>query len=204
MIVKRYFSPTTPPGTTPPTEPPATTPPGETPPGTTPPTEPPAEPPKGGDETAKWRRLHEQAAKEAADLKAKLKEKEDAELSESERNKKRADEAEQALKDAQAENLRLKIAGETGLAADMLEFLTATDEAGIRAQAEKLAAKMTASGTGTTGTTPPATPPAQAGTTTQPNRTAQPSLDERILAADKAGNAALSIELMRERAGLPS
>lgn len=199
MIVKRYFSPTTPPGTAPPaTEPPPATPPAEPPTGTTPPTEPPAEPPKG-DEAAKWRRLHEQKSKETEDLKTELQKIKDAELTEAERNKKRADEAEQALKDAKAENLRLKIAGETKLPADMLEFLTATDEAGIRAQAEKLAAKMTAPGA-----TPPETPPAQAGTTTQPSRTAQPNIDEKILAADKAGNVALTIELMREKAGLPS
>ena len=171
----------------------ATTPPAPSPtPPPAPAATPSADPGKpGGNDENKYRRLFEDADKRAKDLEAKEKERTDAELSEAEKLKKRADEAESKVLDLTKRTL----AAEGGLPSEMVEFITATDEAGIKAQVEKLAAKLV----------PPATPPTVpviAGTTTNPPGGQQPSVDEQIAEAYKNGNRNEAIRLKRQKAGL--
>lgn len=71
---------------------------------------------------------------------AKLREYEDRDKTEAERLAARLAEAEQEAQSARSEALRLRIASETGVPADLLEFITGTDEETARQQAEKLMA----------------------------------------------------------------
>ena len=88
-------------------------------------------------------------------------------------------------------NLRKAIAAEVGIAPEAAEFITATDEAGMRAQATKLKGLAPAA---------PASPPA-AGSVTNPPAPAPEDLQAKIDAAEKAGNTRLSIQLKRQLAG---
>lgn len=111
------------------------------------------------------------------------------------------------------------VMAETGLKPSLAKYLTATDEAGMRAQADELiadlgdAAKVPAPGapapadgseTPAPGTAPAATPaPAPAaGTVTNPPAPKQPTIDERINQALKDGKVSLYIQLSREKAGM--
>ncbi len=87
------------------------------------------------------RRAAEKAASEAL---AKVKSYEDAQKSESERltEQLQALKAEAAM--ARAETLRLRVAAETGLPADLHEFLVGDDEEALRGKAQKLMAATAA------------------------------------------------------------
>jgi hypothetical protein len=126
-----------------------------------------------------------------ANLKAAETERKNAELSEVDRAKADA----KAAQDRAAELTRKLVAAEAGLKAEDLEFLTATDETELRAQATRLSERFK-------GGTPPATPPPAAGTITQPAGGQTPTLDERIATAEKAGDHMTAVALKRERAGL--
>lgn len=85
------------------------------------------------------------AEKQVAELAAKVKEFEDASKSEAEKAAARAEAAEKALAEVTAKALRLEVAAEVGVPADLVEFLTGGDEESLRAQAEKLMAATAAS-----------------------------------------------------------
>lgn len=171
--------------TTPPAEPtpPATHPaaPPAAPPAQ-PPAAPPAAPPANPEPPAephpndphKYRRLfeREEATRKAAETQAA-------------QEKERADKAETERLDA----LKRAVAAENGLAPEAVEFLTASDEAGLLAQATKLGGMVGAK-------------PVVAGTVTNPPGQQTPSIDEQISAAQKAGNTALAISLKRQKAGI--
>ena len=182
-----------PPATTPPAQqPPATTPPAGTPPATTPPANtPPATTPPANDNTD-WKAKFEASEAERKRLADEDKKRKDSELSELEREKNRATEAEKRAADAEAKALRLSIAAELGVPADALPLLTATDEAGMRSQAASIV-KLA-------GAAAPAQQPPAGGTITQPGRNQQPSVDEQIAAAVKAGNTQEAIRLKRAAA----
>jgi hypothetical protein len=85
------------------------------------------------------------AEKQAADLAAQVKAFEDASKSEAEKAAARAEAAEKALAEVTAKAARLQVAAEVGVPADLVEFLTGSDEESLRAQAEKLMAATAAS-----------------------------------------------------------
>lgn len=164
-----------------------------------------AEAARGGNEENKFRRLHEaaEARAKAAEAKAAALEAAEAararaELSDLERAKAEAADFQTKAEKAEAkaallerERLIERIVAEHGLPADQAaEWLSATDEAGLRAQAVKLAAIMKQ--------------PAVAGTTSQPSRGGSPSIDDQINAALKAGQTVKAIQLKREKASAPS
>lgn len=86
------------------------------------------------------RRARQEAEKAAAELAVKVKEFEDSQKSESERLAAQLEQARADAAKAQAEALRLRIAAESGLPAELHEFLTGSDEDEVRARAEKLKA----------------------------------------------------------------
>jgi hypothetical protein len=133
-----------------------------------------------------WKAKYEAAEAERKRLADDEQKRKDAELTESQREKKRADTAEAEAKAARTELLKVKIGGELGIPAEALEFITATDEAGIRAQAEKLKGFVKA--------------PTAGGTVTNPAGGQQPSLDQQIAEAEKSGNALLAIQFKRQQA----
>lgn len=133
-----------------------------------------------------WKAKYEAAEAERKRLADDEQKRKDAELTESQREKKRADTAEAEAKAARTELLKMKIGGELGVPTEALEFITATDEAGIRAQAERLKGFVKA--------------PAAGGTVTNPASGQQPSLDQQIAEAEKNGNALLAIQLKRQQA----
>lgn len=71
---------------------------------------------------------------------AKAKELEDAQKTESERLTEQLQALKAEAATAKAETLRLRVAAETGLPADLHEFLVGDDEESLRAKAEKLMA----------------------------------------------------------------
>jgi hypothetical protein len=154
----------------------------------TPPPADPANPPAPDNEAAKWRRLAEKNERELKKFQDAEAERQKADMSELDRLKAENEERATKLAALEAENLRRRVASEAGLAADVLEFLTGTDEETLKAQAARLAAMVKAA-------------PTRAGTTTNPPGGQQPSLDEQIAAAQKAGNVALAIGLKRRAAG---
>lgn len=82
--------------------------------------------------------------KELAPLAAKARELEDAQKSESERLNDQLAALKAEANTAKAEALRLRVAAETGLPADLQEFLVGDDEEQVRAQARKLMAATAA------------------------------------------------------------
>jgi len=137
-----------------------------------------------------WRRKAEDAQKELKKYQDAEEARKQAEMTETEREKARADKAEADAKDASAKLLKLQIATEAGVPVDALDLLTATDEDGLRAQAA--AVVKLAGGTETT--------PKKAGSNTNPAGGQQPSIDEQITAAQKAGNNQEAIRLKRQKA----
>ena len=93
------------------------------------------------------RKARRDAEKRAQEFEAKVKEFEQSKLSEQERLTKQLEEAKAIAATAQAEALRLRVAAETDLPADLHEFLVGADETELRAKAEKLKAAMAAGGT---------------------------------------------------------
>ena len=92
------------------------------------------------------RKARRDAEKRAQEFEAKVKEFEQSKLSEQERLTKQLEEARAVAATAQAEALKLRIAAETDLPADLHEFLVGSDEADLRSKAERLKA-ATATGT---------------------------------------------------------
>lgn len=140
-------------------------------------------------EAAKFRRLFEKADKELAELKAAEQKRAEAEMTELEREKKRAADAEAKAATLERENLARRVAAEHNVPADAIEFLTGSDEATLIAQAQKLGGMIAPGGV-------------RAGTTTNPGGQQTPTIDDRIAAAEKAGDRALAITLKRDKAGI--
>jgi hypothetical protein len=94
------------------------------------------------------------------------------------------------------DNLVARIVAESGIPAGAREFLTASDEAGLRAQAEKLKAIAP-----TTPSAPAAPPPIGAvGSVTNPGGGAPPpTMDEKIAAAEKGTSRYSSLELKLQK-----
>jgi hypothetical protein len=87
------------------------------------------------------------AERTVADLAAKLKSFEDANLSELERTKKAAEESAAELAALRTENVRNKVALDKGVPADLVEFLTGDTEGDIAAKADLLLARLNTPGT---------------------------------------------------------
>jgi len=87
------------------------------------------------------------AERTAAELTAKLKQFEDANLSELERTKKAAEESAAELAKLRTENVRNKVALDKGIPADLVEFLTGDTEGDIAAKADLLLARLNTPGT---------------------------------------------------------
>jgi len=87
-------------------------------------------------------RLWESRARENSAAAKKLQELEDANKSELEKAVARAEAAEKQLGELQLSKLRGDIALESGVPADLVDFLTGGDEESLRAQAEKLVARL--------------------------------------------------------------
>jgi len=100
------------------------------------------------------RRAAEKATNEAL---AKVKAFEDAQKSETERLADQLQQLQTEAATAKAEALRLRVAAELGLSADLHEFLVGNDEESVRAQAKKLMAATAAA----TGPRSPAPDPTQ-------------------------------------------
>ena len=99
----------------------------------------------------------------------------------------RAERAEKRAAELELEAMRRRIAASQGLAADAVEFLSGTDEESITQQASKLAAII-----------PQVTGPVSAGTTTSPASRQEPSVEERISAAQQGGRIHEAISLKRQ------
>lgn len=82
------------------------------------------------------------AEKTAAEYAAKLKEFEDANLSELERIKKAADDSAAELAKLRTENVRSKVALAKGVPADLVEFLTGDTEEEVAAKADLLVSRL--------------------------------------------------------------
>lgn len=114
--------------------------------------EPVTDSPKGGKEAVladlakerKARQAVQERLKELEPLAAKAKALEDAQKSETERLTEQLEQFKAQAAKAEAENLRLKVATESGLPADLHEFLVGSDEDELRAKAQKLMAATAA------------------------------------------------------------
>jgi hypothetical protein len=82
------------------------------------------------------------ANKEAETLRLKLQQFEDAQKSEAQKLAERAEQAERERDALRVESLCARIAIAKGVPPDLLEFLTATDEDELNAQAERLMARL--------------------------------------------------------------
>ena len=182
-----YFSPDDPAGS------PAPAPTAAVPPTTPPATAPVAETPAQDNEANMWRRKANEAQKKLDDLATEEQKRKDAELSDVERLKK---EKEDAIKERDAERLdKLRLKAGKDLPDEALEFLTATNEAGLAAQATKLAALYGSQSQGNAPAAPK--PPVQGGTVTQPAANQTPSAQEQIATTVKSGDVVGAIRLMR-------
>lgn len=90
------------------------------------------------------RRARRQAEKAASEYAAKVKAYEDAQKSETERLTEQLEQYKATAAKAEAETLRLRVAAESGLPADLHEFLVGSDEDELRAKAQKLMAATAA------------------------------------------------------------
>jgi hypothetical protein len=93
------------------------------------------------------REARKAAERSAAEYAAKLKEFEDANLSELERTKKAAEESAAELARLRTENVRNKVALDKGVPADLVEFLSGDTEGDIAAKADLLLARLNTPGT---------------------------------------------------------
>lgn len=149
----------------------------------------PTDAPKGSE-----RRVLADLAKERKarqELEAKVKAFEDAQKSEAERLADEVQRAKSEAATAKAESLRLRVAAETGLPADLHEFLSGDDEEQVRAQAQKLLAATAAA----TAPRTPAPDPTQGakpgGTNTQLTRADLARMTpQEIVAAQESGRLA--------------
>jgi regulator of protease activity HflC (stomatin/prohibitin superfamily) len=114
-----------------------------------------------------------EANKEAETLRRKLKEFEDAQKTEAEKLAERATQAEAELQALRVESIRSRVALTKGVPADLLEFLTATSEDDLSAQADRLLARL-----------PPAAPGRPAGDVDQGVRTTPLALNGDPLVND--------------------
>lgn len=128
------------------------------------------------------------AEKAAADALARVKQFEDAQKSETERLTEQLEQFKAQAAKAEAETLRLRVAADTGLSADLHEFLTGGDEESLRAQAQKL---MAATATPTADPRRPVPDPSQG---------AKPGdgTHNQLTRADLAGKSPEWIEAARE------
>ncbi len=95
-------------------------------------------------ELVEARRARRAAETQAAELADKVKQFEDAQKSESERLTEQLTALKSEASTARAEALRLRVAAESGLPANLHEFLVGDDEEAVRAQAQKLMAATAA------------------------------------------------------------
>ena len=121
----------------------------------------------------------------------------DAEGSDVDRLVNRINALESQAEAARLGELRMRIVNETGVPAELAEFLTATDEETLRAQAQKLVAVTAAS----SGPKRPNPDPAQGA---KPQADQLSAIDAQIQAAYEAGDMRTSIALKRQRAALAS
>lgn len=138
------------------------------------------------------------AEKSARELAAKVQAFEDASKSETEKAAARAEAAEKRASDAEAKVLRVEIADELAVPKELREFLTASDEDGLRAQAEKVLAAFNAA-MAENGPRQPKPDPSQGA---KPSN--GPDLDRQIADALAAGDIAKSISLKRQKAYAPN
>lgn len=106
------------------------------------------------------REARKHAEKSAAELAARLKQIEDANLTEIERAKKEAAEAKATLDQITRENIRNSVALAKGVPADLVDFLTGETPEAVERQADVLLARLSAP------TTPKPDPSQGAGTST--------------------------------------
>lgn len=100
---------------------------------------------ESGEKALKAERAARRAAEKAtSEALAKVKAFEDAQKSETERLADQLQQYQTEAATAKAEALRLRVAAETGLPADLHEFLVGDDEEQVRAQAQKLMAATAA------------------------------------------------------------
>lgn len=145
-----------------------------------------------GEKALKAERDARHAAEKAlADAQARVKEFEQAQMSEQERLSAQLKEAQEAAATASAEALRLRIAAELNVPADLHEFLTGASEDEIRAKAQKLAA-MAQQGKQTPR-------PDFGGGKRGDDPSSIAAIDQRIAEALKAGNVRESIQLKKQR-----
>lgn len=98
--------------------------------------------PKVADVPPEVKKALREANKEAETLRRKLKEFEDAQKSEAEKLAERASLAEAELQALRVESIRSRVALTKGVPADLLEFLTASDEESLADQADRLLARL--------------------------------------------------------------
>lgn len=98
------------------------------------------------------------------------------------------------LEEANLKSQRRAIAAELGVKPEAVDFITATDEDGIRAQATRLKALMPADPA-------PAPLPGPTGTVTNPAGPPPEDLTAKIAEAEKSGNVLQAIRLKRQAAG---
>lgn len=129
------------------------------------------------------------AEKLANDLAAKVKAFEDEKLTELERAQREAADLRAATAKAEADAMRLRLATRYGISEEDAEmFLTGSTEEALTAQAERVAALR--------GESKRFKGSADGGA----RRESQPSIDDQIAEASKAGNHALAISLKRQKA----
>jgi hypothetical protein len=104
---------------------------------------------------AEERAAKKAAEKRATEAEARLKERDEADLSEQQRAVKRAEEAEQRANAAESRALRLEVVTETGLPAAMAGRLQGATKDELLADAESLKALLAPNGTSGDGGTPP-------------------------------------------------
>lgn len=102
---------------------------------------------------------------------------------------------EQQAEASRVAEVRTRVAAEAGVPSELAEFLTATDEETLRAQAQKLVAATAPAN----GPKRPNPDPAQGA---KPNADQLTELDARIKAAFDSGDMATSMALKRQRAAL--
>jgi hypothetical protein len=133
-------------------------------------------------------RLLKKAQDDLASARQELQSIRDAGLSEVDRLKKHTADLEIRVAASELETLRRKVALEENVPIDALEYLSGSDEDGLRGSARKLVTLIGSKAT-----------PGPLGSRTQPGSGQAPSLDEQISVAERSGNRALSIALKNQK-----
>lgn len=126
---------------------------------------------KGGKEAvladlAKERNATKAAERQLAELAKRLQDYEDRDKTEAQKLAERAEQAERELSALRVESLRARVALNKGVPADLVEFLTGTDEESLNDQAERLLSRLA-----------PSAPPRPSGDIDQGTRTTPHALN---------------------------